>query len=97
MGSGMNEKQHFKLTGETEDGKQGLYHYEVERGLIVRQVCVVGGKAYWADEQEEAADEYGFPDQPEFDPAELPDFVNLERISKDEFDTMWAKGKSECP
>lgn len=93
----MNEKQYFKLSGETEDGEEGLYHYEVEGGLIVRQVCVVDGKAYWADEQEEADDKYGFTDQPEFDPAELPEIVNLEAISKDEFDALWAKGKSECP
>lgn len=95
----MQAKKYYRLQGETEDGEDGLYHYEVKDGIIVRQICIVNGIIYWADEDDEANDKYGFTDQPEIDEselAELPEYMKLESISLAEFEELWAKGKSEC-
>ncbi|MEZ6128791.1 MAG: hypothetical protein R3C59_08925 [Planctomycetaceae bacterium] len=86
--------KYFKLHSDTSDG-EGVFYYEVKGGEIVRQVCVVHGELYWADENEEADEDYGFPDQPQFVEAEIPDYAGLEVVTGREFEALWGRAKSQ--
>lgn len=88
-------RQHFKLCGDTADGEEGLFYYEVEDGMIVRQICIVEDRIYWADVDDERDDAFGFTDQPEFDVAAIPD-LGVEEVRQFEFDTLWHKGKTQA-
>ena len=70
---------------ESLNGEEGIYMFEVQDSMIVRQIFVFGSERYWAARFEWKDDRYMFTDQPEHD---SPD-PNSTEISKDEFDREW--------
>jgi hypothetical protein len=89
-------KNHVKLRGDTANEGEGDYYYETEDDLVVRQFCVINNRILWADRNSSADAEYDFTDQPQFDEAEIPEYMGLRRIASTEFEFLWKKGKDAC-
>jgi hypothetical protein len=89
-------KKYVKLRGDTENEGEGEFYYEIEDDLVVRQICVINNRILWADRDSSADAEYEFGDQPEFDEAEIPEYMGLRRIASTEFEFLWKKGKDAC-
>jgi len=83
------------MNGDTHDGKDGVFFFEVVEDLIVRQIVEVDGAIYWSTEDFEADQDYPITDQPEFsedEESKIPLQFNSVRISADEFEVVWMRG-----
>jgi len=90
----MQINQYYRLVDDLVDD-EGVVYYEVSDNQIIRQVILVHGRIYWADENDEAEEAYGFPDHLEFIESEIPEFCCLETLSASEFEVLWEQGKAQ--
>lgn len=90
----MQEFKYYRLLDDTFDD-EGIFYYEVKEHVIIRQLCLIHERIYWANENDEADERYGFPDQLEFIESEIPDYCCLESVTSSEFEVLWEQGLAQ--